>query len=82
MIDISKYSIMCKLSHLQIIRTYYKENNATLGHHQHFEFGKNQNLIRLDISQEEGITTSDKAWRIRALGPPVVCLAAIRTAYT
>jgi hypothetical protein len=45
--------------------------NATLGHDQRFEFEKDQNLIRLDIPSV-GITTSDKAWRITALGPPVV----------
>ena len=48
--------------------------NATLGHDQRFEFEGDQNLIRLDIPPE-GTTTSDEAWRITALGPPVVCLA-------
>jgi hypothetical protein len=48
--------------------------NATLGHEQLFEFEKDQNLIRLDIPSA-GIITSNKAWRITALGPPVVCLA-------
>ena len=48
--------------------------NATLGHDQKFEFENDQNLIRLDIPPE-GTTTSDEAWRILALGPPVVCLA-------
>ena len=45
--------------------------NATLGHDQRFEFERDQNLIRLDIPRA-GITTNDKAWRITALGPPVV----------
>ena len=45
--------------------------NATLGHDQQFEFERDQNLIRLDIPPE-GITTSDEAWRITPLGPPVV----------
>jgi hypothetical protein len=49
--------------------------NATLGHDQQFEFARDQDFITLDIPQEEGITTRDKAWRITALGPPVVCLA-------
>ena len=59
--------------------------NATLGHDQRFEFERNQNLIRLDIPRA-GITTSDKAWRITALGPPVVGLCCYhfldKTAYT
>ena len=46
--------------------------NATLGHDQRFEFESDQ--ITLDIPPE-GIMTSDKAWRIIALGPPVVGLA-------
>ena len=62
------------LSLLQIISEYYQNMNAILGHEQPFEFKRNQNLIRLDIPQE-GITTSDKAWRITPLGPPVVGLA-------
>ena len=45
--------------------------NATLGHDQLLEFERNQNLITLDIPPE-GTTTSDEAWRIIALGPPVV----------
>ena len=48
--------------------------NATLGHDQRFEFEGDQNLIRLDIPPE-GTTTSDEAYRITPLGPPVVCLA-------
>ena len=44
--------------------------NATLGHDQPFEFESDQ--IRLDIPPA-GITTRDEAWRITALGPPVVC---------
>ena len=48
--------------------------SATLGHNQRFEFKRDQNLIRLDIPPA-GTTTSDEAWRITALGPPVVCLA-------
>ena len=48
--------------------------NATLGHDQRFEFKRNQSLIKLDIPPA-GTTTSDKAWRITALGPPVVCSA-------
>ena len=46
--------------------------NAKLGHDQRFEFERDQNLIRLDIPLA-GITTSDKAWRITAPGPPLVC---------
>jgi hypothetical protein len=45
--------------------------NATLGHDQRFEFGSDQDLIRLDIPSA-GITTSDNAWRIMALGPPQI----------
>ena len=48
--------------------------NATLGHDQRFEFKRDQNLIKLNIPPA-GTTTSDKAWRITALGPPVVCSA-------
>ena len=48
--------------------------NATLGHDQRLEFESDQNLITLDIPPE-GTTTSDEAWRITALGPPVVCSA-------
>ena len=48
--------------------------SATLGHDQRFEFERDQTLIRLDIPSA-GVTTSDKAWRITALGPPVVRLA-------
>jgi hypothetical protein len=67
---------MCKLSYLQIIRTHYEEKKAILGHDQHLEFERDQNLIRLDIpSGPPGITTSDKAWTIMALGPAVVCSA-------
>ena len=50
--------------------------DATLGHDQQFEFERDQNLIRLDIPSA-GVTTRDEAWRITALGPPVVCLAII-----
>ena len=52
--------------------------NATLGHDQRFEFESDQ--IRLDIPSA-GITTRDEAWRITALGPPVVCLAIILLPY-
>ena len=62
--------------HLQIIRKYYRKMNATLGHDQQFEFERDQSLIRLDIPSA-GVTTRDEAWRITALGPPVVCLAII-----
>ena len=44
---------------------------TTLGHDQRFEFERDQNLITLDIPSA-GITTSDKAWTITALGPPVI----------
>ena len=55
--------------------------NTTLGHDQRFEFERNQNLIELDIPPE-GITTSDKAWRITALGPSVVGSAVYTTSLT
>ena len=58
------------LLRLQIIHKYYRKMNATLGHDQRFEFESDQ--IRLNIPST-GTTTSDKAWRITALGPPVVC---------
>ena len=64
---------ICPL-HLQIISKYYQKMNATLGHDQQLEFESDQNLITLDIPPE-GITTSDTAWRITALEPPVVCSA-------
>jgi hypothetical protein len=54
--------------------------NATLGHDQRFEFKRDQNLVELDIPLA-GITTRDKAWRITALGPPVVC-SAVTTSLT
>ena len=60
--------------HLQIISKYYRKMNATLGHDQRLEFESDHNLIRLDIPPE-GITTSDEAWRITALGSSVVCTA-------
>ena len=47
---------------------------ATLGHDQRFEFESDQNLITLDIPPA-GTITRDEAWRIIALGPPVVGLA-------
>ena len=55
--------------------------NATLGHDQLLEFESDQNLITLDIPPE-GTTTSDEAWRITALGPPVVCLADTTSLHT
>ena len=44
--------------------------NAVLGLSQPVEFEEDQ--IGLDIPFPSGITTNDKAWRIIALGPPVV----------
>ena len=57
---------------MQFFHKYHQKMNATLGHYQQFEFESDQ--IRLNIPPA-GTITSDKAWRITALGPPVVCLA-------
>ena len=55
-----------------MINTYYTKMNAVKRHDQKVEF--DEDLIRLDIPfpSSTGRITDNGAWRIMALGPPVV----------
>ena len=55
-----------------MISTYYTKMNAVKRHDQKVEF--DEDLIRLDIPfpSSTGRITDNGAWRIMALGPPVV----------
>ena len=66
------FRYMIFVCHLQMISTYYNKLKAVKRHDQKVEF--KEDSIRLDIPfpSSTGRITDNGAWRIMALGPPLV----------
>ena len=67
------WATSCHCVHLQIISEHYKRINAVWEHDQKVEFENDSIKLDIPFPSLEGITTDNKAWRIIAQTPPVVC---------